>query len=479
MGRRGRRKSRGSSSEGETTPAIGNTSAKGLPGTAAAPSRNGVNRERSSTPINAFKGVIATNYAGENFTTYPTFEPIFTGRPKVIGVEYLTASIATLSSGAATVSNVGGTLQSNFRNNFALLLDNIARKYANAQNLTLTTIVDWQNYCTQWFECASAFYGLVCLLNSDGFNEICNQIALTGVTFRARIQTDLDRLRNIPIFPGAWSIIERSVGMFASYVGGDVYMALLNNSSNGTPLDMTLTASWSTIVNQAELQLNTLAGISTGEVGLLRIVISEFFGEPPDIPYSGVKVHRGLYDQFKLRACVFRGATNSFGFPYTQTGTAVADTNQTVSVLIPKGCEKDWWWLQLYRAQVFMWSNNTVLANQQAFGCFVDNPGVTSTIRYYVQGGAGNPPSPIASPLDGFSSPWNENYWAPLCGGVAVNYSQDIRVQSDFTSYAIPLDTMINATMRIQDGLISRRETFGLPAGCEVWSSMKARPSMK
>jgi len=459
---------------------IGNTREEGLPSDRTTFSRRGVDRGGSASSGPSYSIASAKGYDGSTITTFATFEPIFAVRPKVLQTAYSFISpvdCAILQAGGV-IPVLTTELATVFNNTFDIMLDNIAMKYANAQNLNLAVAADWGFYVTEWFNAASSYAFLTSLLNGDGFNEVTTRIAQTGVTFRSRIQTGMDRLQNVPIVPGLWDLILRCVGYFASYSGGDCWLGYPNLTSSSSA-DFTQTASWNNVLTVAESNLAALQGSTTAESGVIRIVTSEYYGAPPPVPYPGVRVCKALYEQFRLMSTRTQGLSNVFANPATTNGTLGTGSGQLVPLLIPKGSEDDPWWTSLYRIHPFDFVNNDVNANAGMFGLFNEDPTVPSNVVDYVQGNLAvtNFTIPISG-LDGFSSPLNENYWAPITSGTPAGASADRRVQNDFTVFNVSIDQLAANTMALMRNIYVDKGRISYPKDCKDVSAMKIRAKM-
>lgn len=437
------------------------------------PSQKGVNRGQKPHSVNIYQGVTATGMDGTKLISFPTYEPLFLNRPKVFQVETQSVSCDSCCTGTVQFA-MNSALGNNFTNCYTVLLDNIASAYANAQGLTLTTATDFANYCNTWFVAAAGYIALISIINGDGFNERVTSLAQVLTTRRSRIQTGYDRLASIPIPPGFIDLVYRSFGLFANDKGDDCYLNIMNTAATGVPLDLTNGTNVDTLLTQYETALVGLAG-AVNESGLVRIVLSEFYGGPSPLPYPGVRLSRALYNQFRLMATQFLAATNVFGGPYIQTGTAVPTNGHNIPLLIPQGFEDDPWWMSYYRFNPYMSFNNVVKANAQFIGLFNQSTVGSTGDRIYIQGSATTAAESVSSGvLDGFTLALNELYFAPYAASSTIGgYATDTRTQNDFTVITANQDIIANETINMQTKLVAGKQRLAAVAGLTEYSSMK------
>jgi len=434
--------------------------------------RHGVDKGQRTVPQLAYQGVMATGIDGTKLMTFSTYEPIFLNRPKIIAFESVAPSCDQTCSGT-NVFSMNTSLANNFQNQYTVLVDNIARATANAQLLPLALGNDFAIYVNTWLTATAGYMGLISILNGDGFNERCTNLAQALTQFRSRIQTGYDRLSLFPIPPGFIDIVYRSFGLFASGAGNDCYLNILNTTSAGVPLDMTVAANINTLLTSYETALAGLMG-SILESSVIRIVCSEYYGAPAQLPYPGVRVSRCLYDQFRLMATNLQATTNVFGGPYIENGAILPSPGATIPVLIPKGYESDPWWLSYYRFAPFLSFNNVAKVNTQYQGVFFPSTTNSTADRIYIQGGTVTATETItAASLDGYTKALNELYYAPYAASSALNgYATDTRVQNDFTVIMASMDTIGELTMQMQTHIVAGKGRLAPPSGLQDYTSM-------
>jgi len=397
---------------------------------------------------------------GGRAVIFPTFEPIYGGKPHVNIVEFNQINIPFVANGGVSPSGTPAILNE-YNLVYAMMLDNIARAYANAQNLNLTALTDMTAFIKLFMQAASVYIALGSILNGDGWNERVSQMATIVGPLRARVQQGFDRLQSIPMPPGILDLLYRSFGLFAAYEGGHVWFSVFNSSGIVTPADYTTLAAYQTILSNAELALTTLT--TAAEQGPIRIVFSEFYGAPEPISAPGVRICPGLYNQFRLMGVIFSGATNSTGFPYVTRATGVQDAS--MSILIPRGYEDQIWWSSYWRLQCFSVFGTVVKANATIVGMITQTGTLNTSIGYMVQGQTTQNNSQTTGVVaNGFSDPLYELYFQPLVNGLATDLASDVRTQNDFSSYPISPDIMTDNTVNIIRRVFVGKEKFGYPS---------------
>jgi len=420
-------------------------------------------------------GTLGSGIDGSKVVTFPTFEPLFTGRNKVIQVEAATINPGAHYLGALTFP-APASMGANFQNNYQLLLDNVARAYANAQGLGLTTIADVITFSINWMQAYATLMPLVSILNGDGFNEVITKMAQTLTTFRSRIQTQYDRLQTVPVPPGFIDLVDRCFGVFASDSGDDCYINLFNLTAVGAPTDLYTTANINTLLNNVDTALANLIGGTIIESGTIRIVFAEYYGAPAELSYPGVKISRALYEQFRVMALWNVAGANIFTAPPLQTGVVTAGSGQTVALLVPQGYEDDPWWFQLSRWAPFGATNNILVANTGGFGLAFPLISVSTTIRGYPQGGAVSTAFVAAGALNGYTSPLNELYYAPPVAAADVNpYANDGRNQNSFTVFNVNFDYLANETMQMQNRILVGKQRIPQCKDLQMYSTERVR----
>jgi hypothetical protein len=456
---------------GRNKPSIGNSSS-------GPPARNPVDAmSRSltrggSTAISASPQIIVPGYDGSVLTTWPTYEPIFTGRPHIVQFE---PNKIDISFNIPVPWTQGNASTSDFSNIYQILVDNLATTYANAQNLQLAAGADWGTYINTWAYAFGIYYPLMGILNGDGFNDRMTQMSQAMTQYRSRIQTGYERLQTYPYIPGLFDLMTRVVGVFADIEGGDVIISILNQANaNGIPTDLTIGANITTLLNQAELALATLQG--AGEEGLVRIVLKEYYGMNPPLPWNGVKVGRSLYDAFHRKAVQVIGATNVFSWPYAFSGTAGTQPG-LLPISIPKGAEKDPWHQTLFGYQPWAGFNNVAKANADLLGWISDFGSASSILRYYTQAGTTSVVSTLAALLNGYTDPWNDYLWAPpVAASDITGYGADLRVQRDFTIVMASFDYILQQTMELRRDVFVGKKRVSLPSDVSDWNAAKLQP---
>jgi len=406
---------------------------------------------------------------GGGAISFPTYDPLFTARTKVMQISLPAPDPSGFSSGPGVPLFTSG-LANDFTIIAQSLIDNLARAYANAQGLSLTSTGDLVNYIGTYLAIYGRYAGLCGILNGDGFNDRMQQIAIQGITRRSRIQTGMDRLQSLPFPPGLIDIAERCLGCFATYVGGDVILSMCDPGTSGSPVDLTSGANWDTLLAGTETLLEAL--VTGAEAGVIRIILAEYYGDPTPFPFYGIKVGRSLFDEKQLMGAQFLGATNVFANPYLITGAGTISGGAAVPILIPKGCETDPWWSTLYRVQPVMMVNNQVKANAGSLGLFRQDIGFNSQLRWYSVGGTTSNNSQASTPFNGYTDPMNEFYfWPPVGNSEIVGYANDTRSQRDFELFNIALDTIVNNTMMLTRKIYLEKARFPLPPDISNWTT--------
>jgi hypothetical protein len=404
--------------------------------------RGGGAGSAGTTPL-----VKVSNADGSIVTTFPSYEPLFGNRNKIIQVEYSGFNTNSFTNSAVIASPWETALQSSQGIIYTRLLDNIVMKYADVQNLALSSYNDFASFKNQYAVALASYLPLIAILNGDGFNERVSQLAQVGTSWRTRIQSGYDRLQTIPIAPGLIDTVSRMVGLFATYQGGPCILANFNSTAGVSPIDLTLSASWNTLVNNAETALSLL--LTQAEAGIIRTVLSEYYGAPTPLPYPGVRLDDGLFHAHRLKSWLnLNGATNGFSVPYLLNGaTAWPATGGQVPVLIPRGHETEIWWTTLFKPGAFGAFNNVAKASCINVGFMTENT-QTSSIRYYVQNQVTSNTSSATATLNGFSDPMNEFYWAPpVANSDTIGYGSDARDQNEFTMVTVTMDHIASQTI--------------------------------
>jgi hypothetical protein len=413
---------------------------------------------QASTP--AFVGLNdrMPTWDGGIITSFPFINPLETGEMDIFQWESQGSGLNLGQTAGPFALATAET--SNFQANYNFMLDNLARAYANTQNLTLTTPSDFTSYLTTWWGAASPLFTLVSLLNADGFNQRLSQVAQIGSTLRARIQADMERLQQFPIPPGILDLCEMYSGVIGTIPGLSV-MIIANDigGSAGNPQDFTTVAGWTQYLTQAETSLGQL--LTNTESNIVRIVLAEYFGEPSPLPYPGVKMSRGLYDMIRLRSISFRGGVNFFVFPFVEGGANTAAFDGTVPIYVPRGVESWPLWSTLYRPWAIGAFNNVVLANGSVnLGIYMDQAGAQSQQRTYPKGsvisGVGGTGVPTAA--FSYSNPIGEYYWAEMAGNSEISYVNDVRGSVDVIKFFTTLSTMVENSNRFVDDILQGKQ---------------------
>lgn len=447
----------------------------GVPNTETFPPTqlSGGSKDLSSYALPEVKHIAAD---GSVMVTFPTFEPLFTFRPKVTQIEWSNTNIGSfLTANTGTPTFLTNPTINMNDISFGVMVDNIAKAYANAQLLQLTALVDYRNYINNYLSTLGSVMALVSILNGDGFNEVVSQLAQKLVTFRSRIQTVMDRLQLIPIPPGILDFCTRTFGLFAAYAGGDCILStLMTVGSTGVPLDLNVLANINTYLTTCESSLLTLE--STAESGTIRIVLSEYFGDPAPLPFPGVRIARPLYDQFYVMGMYNLATTNVFGVPYLAPNATSVIAENTVPVLIPRGAEQEVWWTTLWRAQPFVSYNNVAKALADTAGLVTLNPANQITVRQYPVNNGAEGTFTNTTATDGWSSAMPEFYWAPPSGASnAAPYGVDIRTQRDFLLFEVPVTQIINQTVAMTKRIMINKERFPYSSYVQEWSTQRVR----
>lgn len=408
---------------------------------------------------------------GAAITEFTTFDAVYSARNRVLGMETVAQDFFS------TLQNAGlGTttfLQSSVNNTrdliYIQMVDALARKYANAQNLFLTSANDLNTYVDPFMGALSTIISLVSLYNSDGYNEVLSKIAQAGGTNRAAVQSLLDRIQTLPIPPGMVDLVCRNYGCFANEEGDVVWMNVHNNTGNATVLDMTLAASWTTLVANATTDLNTV--ITASESGTIRIVLEEWLGDPIAIPTPGLRLGRSLAEQFRVQACLGQGATNVFCFPYlVNGGTTIADI--TLPVWVPAGCESDPMWATLLRLNFAGLYNNVVKANADYAGAFTSTALGTS-IRAYPVGNGASGVTTLApgTPLNGYTNSLNDLLFACMpANSEAAPFTTEQRGLQGYSVFDVPLSELIEQTNQWYQRTWINKARWPYPAGTREYN---------
>jgi hypothetical protein len=357
---------------------------------------------------------------------------------------------------------------------YTAMVDNLARTYANAQGLQLTTQSDFPAWLFQFMNALCGYIGLISILNGDGFNDRVTQLCQQLTNFRSRIQTGYERLASMPFPPGLIDIAVRCCGLFASYMGGDCYLHYPNFGASGTPFDLTSSAAITTFITGIEAQVAALQ--TQAENGIVRIVLAEYFGDPVPLPFPGVRVCRSLYDQFRVVAIQNIATTNVFASPYI-LNTSAAGNPGNVPVLVPKGYENDPLWYSLFRVKPWAGFNNVVKADAAMLGLFNDSAGVSSTIRYYLEGSSTSTVENVTNAvLNGYATVGNEFYFAPQPANSDITgYSTDFRTQNDFTLFNVSWDYILNQTIRGWTDILTGKMRIPYPPDCVDFNNTKLK----
>jgi hypothetical protein len=423
------------------------------------PSRGG-SLMGGSVPGAAYVGLNdrAPSWDGGIITTFPFFNPVESNEVDIIQME--TSSLWQFGATAGGQHSFGTQETNNWQANYNWMLDNLAREYVNAQNLTLTTQSDFALYINTYAAAASPLFAVVSLFNADGFNQRLSSLAQAATQNRARAQAAMERLQQFPIPPGVLDFIEMYSGIFGTIPGGSVIMNYsLNGGTNGQPTDLTSLAGSSTLLTQAETAITQLG--TNSESNLARLVIAEYFGDPLPLPFPGVKMSRGLYDLMRLRSMQFRGATNYFTFPFLQAGSTSTTIDATVPLIIPRGMENWPIWSSLYIPHALGNTNNVVLASlNQEFGLLQDSGSATTGFRSYPKGGVGSSLVTLALPISSFpyNSPFGDYYWAAMTGNSEVGYSNDVRGSVDVAKFYVSFSLRAQNSMRIADDILQGKK---------------------
>jgi hypothetical protein len=352
------------------------------------------------------------------------------------------------------------------------MVDALARKYANAQNLFLTTPADFSLYVNSYIQGLAALLSLVSILNSDGFSEVTSKWAQVGGIKRAEIQSKLDRFQDMPIPPGLVDWIVRFYGFFAEDEGEMLWFVLQNDSASGTPLDMSLIASWTTILANIDTQLINLA--TGAESGIVKIVLTEYLGAAVQIPTPGVRISRALTEYPKTQAMWGAGATNTFGFPWITNGSGTL-VDATIPIFVPNDCEDDPFWATLWRPNALLASNNVAKATAAAIG-LTTSPvnAVSSGIRSYpLAGGASNAVSVTpGTPLNGYTNALNEYLWACLGSNSEVGpYATEQRGFEGYSLFELALSEMIAQSIQISQKTFLGMQRWPYPVGTREYNA--------
>jgi len=402
----------------------------------------------------------STGVDGSVISTFPTFEPVFTNRPHILQIE---SGVVQCNSFNTPASSQSTAFLDNYKMQFGLMVDNLARAYANAQLLQLTTQGDFGSYLNSYMTSLSGYLALISILNADGYNDRLSNLAQVLTPLRSRIITGYERLQTAPIVPGLVDMANRTSGLFSMAKGDPVILHYGYNSTSGTPLDLTVPTNITTLLTSVELLAGSV--ISGAESGQVRTVLAEYYGDPTPLPFPGVKVGRSLFEQFLIASYQNIGTTNVFAAPaVVQSSATFASTS--IPLMIPRGCENDPWWHTLYRFQPFSAFNNVAKGSAAPIGLWTQSVAIASTINSYANS-VTSPATTFATggSLNGFSNPMNDFYWAPLPAASDITeYADDVRIQRDYTLFNVSFDYMVQQTVRMQNDMYSGKKRIPLPS---------------
>jgi hypothetical protein len=412
-----------------------------------------------------FGGIVSSNH--------PTFDKILTTRAKVIGMEFSVASTRgrAAASGAGDVTYVSSPLSNSTDILFQQMIDAVILKIANAQTAVLTNGADFGTYLNTYLSTWASLYSMASMLNADGFNEVTEKVAAAGTQLRSRVQSAYERLQSLPICPGFVDIVPWWFGLTAPYEGGPAWLVTMNTAGSGAALDYSNSANWTTILNQIETALTTL--ITASESGIVKFIMAEYFGTPPELPVHGVKIHPGLYDGLKLVAFPFAGATKTFVLPaLTTDGTAVVKSG-TVPLFIPVELRDYPIWSTFNRLMPFGGCSNVNNADASFTGMFeISNGGAWTLRKYPTGGGAPSTVSLTASASDGYGTGAENIFYSPAINS-ETDFANDGRPHGDYIVYQMSTDQIIDETVKMDQRLWIAKERLPLPAGTKMWSTNK------
>jgi hypothetical protein len=401
---------------------------------------------------------------------FPTFRSVLTNQPSLIQFESHTCNFSSL------VDQATGTLTFltqpliNMRDlAYNQMLDAVARKWGNAQGLALGTPADFGSFVAQYMQVYAELVSLASILNSDGYNTTLSKMAVAGNQYRNRIQNAFDRLQTVPMAPGVIDLILRLFGCFCEYEGATAYM-LIQHTAGGSPLDMTSSASWSTLVTAME---GELAGItSVSEQAAIRVVLEETFGNPIPLPVPGMRVSRGLVEMLRTSTMPVQQTTNVFGFPFVNNGGSVLQ-DVTIPLLVPVGYEGDMLWSTLMRYNALNCFSNVAKATENIIGLFASLSTQNFTYAWYTPTGVVT--IPVIGTVTDDGNPTDELPWLipaiasrTLMAGIGLG-------MSNYSVFEVPFSWMIDQTVQFYGLLFVKGGRVPYPAGTKDLSVGKIR----
>jgi len=414
--------------------------------------------------------------------TFPFSEVEFIGKSRVVIPDlsgYNFGSHIQGGAGAAAASSfiAEGAAQTGAAI-FTYITDQLMRDYANlallALGVTSTQFFAYVNtYCEVLAECVM----LSSILNADGFNEITSTLALSMTSFRAGLREDFNRLNSLPMAPGVIDLVLRHAGYFAPYEGGPCILPW--SATTIAIADLTNPANVGAILGRAASQLTTLMTDPTYQP--IRAVLAKWFGDPIPLPAPGVRVSRSLFDSFRLMMWKRSSGTPvvDYSFPYIQNGDGLVITNPIINdgvpLMVPRGT-KDPLWMTLLRPKPFGLFNNAQAGGDQGDVGFITSSLVGSPESMGVYSQANLTPFAVltlAGALDGFNSPFNDFYYAPLTGAGVVGYGSDHRMQQDFVVFNVDIGTINSQTNETWWDIWADKRRIPNPSDYSEWNSQR------
>lgn len=339
--------------------------------------------------------------SGRSYGNYPIADPIFTGVPQTIVVEYNEMLGFNFSSALGSSSEVGVQLLDGFMQNIYYRIVQLVQGKRIFPNFVLATQLDFISVLNNICQCYLTLRGLQALLQCGGLNESVMKMVEAAEQNRPQITSQLRFMERFYLPTPLLNYLDSMVGVFQANGQGLVAIAILSNGFTATTApDLTLANDIATILNANE---NTMNGIISSSEGatvceLLRLAYGN------SILMGDMPVHTSLEEMEYLRTSTFSvwDSTSSKQFTAPVVDTA-AGQQQAVPILARYGRSYPDNYLSLLRLPIVA-SAITASAQKEVCGFVCNTSASGSHIIVYNEAGTANKFTNIIASANNFVS---------------------------------------------------------------------------